>query len=53
MILNNAILKKRIGIKVKKVCKQVTKVWKQVEDGMELNGCYRMKVNSKAFAIPV
>ena len=26
MILNNAILKKRIGIKVKKVCKQVTKV---------------------------
>ena len=28
---------------------QTSEVWKQ---GMKLNGCYRRKVNSKAFAIP-
>ena len=40
--------------KSKRLCKKVEdqKVWKQIEDGMELNGCYRTKVNSKAFAIP-
>ena len=25
----------------------------QVENGMQLNSCYRMKVNSRAFAIPI
>ena len=28
-------------------------MWKQVEDAMELNGCYRMKVDSEAFAVPI
>ena len=38
---------------MKKVCKQVRDqiVWKQVE--VQLKGCYRMKINSKAFAIPI
>ena len=29
------------------------KVWKQVEDGVELNLCYRIKVNSRPFVIPI
>ena len=38
---------------MKKVCKQVSNqiVWKKVED--KLKGCYRMEINSKAFAIPI
>ena len=31
----------------------IRKVWKKEEDGMKLNGCYRMKVNSKALDVPV
>ena len=42
-------------MKSKRLWKQVKdqKVWKQIEDGMELKGCYRIKVNFKAFAIPI
>ena len=29
----------------------IKKVWKQVEDGMELIGCHRIKAKSNAFAI--
>ena len=36
-----------------RLCKHIKKAWKQVENGMELNGYYIMKVSSKAFAIPV
>ena len=38
---------------MKKVCKQVRDqiVWKQVEDTAQ--GCYKMEINSKAFAIPI
>ena len=32
------------GLKDQKVCKKLK---------MELNGCYRIKVNSKGFAIPI
>ena len=32
---------------------KIKKVWKQGEDGIKLNGCYRIKVNSKAFTIPI
>ena len=32
---------------------KIKKVWKQGEDGMKLNGRYRIKVNSKAFTIPI
>ena len=32
---------------------KIKKAWKQVENGMELNGCYRMKVSPKAIAIPI
>ena len=32
---------------------EIKKVWKQGEDGMKLNGRYRIKVNSKAFTIPI
>ena len=41
---------------MKKVCKQVRDqmVWKQVVFFMiQLKGCYRMEINSKAFAIPI
>ena len=30
---------------------KIKKAWKHIEDRMEFNGCYRMKVSSKAFAI--
>ena len=38
---------------MKKVCKQVRDqmVWKQVK--IQLKGCYRMEINSKALAIPI
>ena len=40
---------------MKKVCKQVRDqmVWKQVYFKIQLKGCYRMEINSKAFAIPI
>ena len=48
----NASLK-GIEIERQKLCKQMRNqiVWKQVED--ELKGCYRRRINSKAFAIPI
>ena len=54
-LLKSSIWKREWGSSIKKPCKQVTdhKVWKQVEDGMELIGCYKTKVNSKAVAIHV
>ena len=40
-------------MKVKRLCKQV-KIKKYANKlKMELNGCYRTKVNSKALAIPI
>ena len=38
---------------MKKVCKQVRNqiVWKQLK--IQLKGCYKMEINSKAFAIPI
>ena len=38
---------------MKKVCKPVRDeiVWKQDEDAAQ--GCYRMEIKSKAFAIPI
>ena len=44
-----------IGSESEKVCKQVSDqiVWKKVEDAAQGQGCYRMEINSKAFAIPI
>ena len=38
---------------MKKVCKQVRDqmVWNRFK--IQLKGCYRMEINSKAFAIPI
>ena len=55
MVLKNLqFWKREKGTKAKKTMQKSwrSKVWKQTEDRMELNDCYRTKVNSKAFAIP-
>ena len=46
-----AILKKGIGMKVKKLYKQVKD--QKYRNKMKLNDCYRTKVDSEAFAIPI
>ena len=49
------VLKAIMPCKSQKLCKQVKdkKYELPVDDGTELNSCYRAKVNSKAFAIPI
>ena len=49
------VLKAIMLCKSQKICKQVKdkKYELPVDDGTELNSCYRAKVNSKAFAIPI
>ena len=48
-----AILKKGIGIESQSVCKLFKDQKLQKQDGTQSYGCYRRKVNSKAFAIPI
>ena len=66
MIYNISIKKRGIGIESEKVCKaswrskkygnklEIKKIWKQVKDGAQgIIIIRRMKINSKAFAIPI
>ena len=48
-----AILKKEQGLKVKIYANNLMIKKLQKQDGTQSYGCYRRKVNSKAFAIPI